>query len=105
MLIVDVIREADSDHEIYFLVTSYVEAVRYCDPLRLLPMVVRELPLNDVEDVTIRVEMLRAILESPDALSDEIRLVLAEALDIFGMARHRLDALREEYQGALLEAA
>lgn len=105
MLIVDVIREADNEHEIYFLLTAYVEAVRYCDPLHHLPEIVRELPFNGVEDVNVRAESLRAILESSEAPDDKIRLVLAEALGIFAVARHRLETLREEYQSALLDAA
>jgi hypothetical protein len=105
MLIVDIIREAGNEHEIYFLLTSYVEALRYCDPLHLLPGDVRELPFNGAEDLSVRAERLRAVLESPAVPDDKIRLVLAEALDIFGVARHRLETLREEYQGALLEAA
>jgi hypothetical protein len=105
MLIVDVIREADNEHEIYFLLTAYVEAVRHCDPLHHLPEIVRELPFNGVKDVSVRAESLRAILESPETLDDKIRLVLAEALGIFAVARHRLEMLREEELRPLLEAA
>lgn len=105
MSIIDVIREADNEHEIYFLLTSYVEAVRYCDPLHLLPGDVRVLPFNGVEDVSMRAERLRAILESSAALDDRIRPLLAEALGIFAVAWHQLETLREKHQSALLEAA
>jgi len=105
MLIVDVISEAQNEHEIYFLLTSYVEAVRYCDPLHHLPGVIRELPFNGVEDVSVRAERLRAVLESPDALDDKNRLVLVEAHGIFAEARHRLEMLRKEELRPLLEAA
>jgi len=105
MLMIDVIREADNEHEIYFLLTAYVEAVRHCDPLHHLPEVVRALPLTGVEDVRDRTERLRAVLESPGALDDMKRLVLAEAHGIFAVARRRLETLLEEYQGALLAAA
>jgi len=105
MSITDVIREAANEHEIYFLLTSYVEAVRHCDPLHHLPGVVRELPFNGVEDVSVRARSLRAVLESPSALDDKIRLVLAEAHGIFAAARHRLEMLRKDALRPLLEAA
>jgi len=105
MLFVDVIRQADNEHEILFLLTAYVEAVRHFDPLHHLPGVVRELPFNSVEDVSARAESLGAILESPEALDDKIRLVLAEALGTFAVARHRLEMLREDMLRPLLETA
>ena len=105
MLIVDVIRQADNEHEILFLLTAYVEAVRHCDPLHHLPEIARKLPLNGVEDVRVRAERLRADLESPDALDDKKRLVLAEALGIFAVARHRLETLHEDDQVALVAVA
>ena len=105
MLIVDVIRQSDNEHEIFFLLTAYVEAVRHFDPLHHLPGVVRELPFNSVEDVSARAESLGAILESPEALDDKIRLVLAEAHGIFAVAWYRLEMLRKEELRPLLEAA
>jgi len=105
MSITDVIREAANEHEIYFLLTAYVEAVRHCDPLHHLPEVVRALPLTGVEDVRDRTERLRAVLESPGALDDMKRLVLAEAHGIFAVAWYRLEMLRKEELRPLLEAA
>ena len=46
MPITDVIRVADNEFEIYLMLTSYVEAVRHCDPLCHLPEAVRALPLT-----------------------------------------------------------
>jgi hypothetical protein len=90
MLITDAIRDAATEHEIYFLLTAYVEAVRYCDKLDTLPPAMKDLPVGGVNDVVARMEALRAGL---GATPREERAVLREALEIFGAALVRLGAL------------
>ncbi len=105
MLITDVIREADNAHEIYFLLTAYVEAVRHCDPLQRLPGFITELPFTGLADVLARAERMRSVLESPAGADTAIQTVLAEALGILAVAGERLQALREGAASPLLEAA
>ena len=91
----DVIREASNEHEVYFLLTSYVETVRYCDKLACLPQPVRELPVTGVEDVRNRIGGLKAELKSPPG-DEQSRHVVQEAAEIFDEALNRLQWLEWE---------
>ena len=105
MLITDVIREAVNEHEIYFLLNAYVEAVRYCDPLHHLPEAVTRLPFAGAEDVSARVEQLEALRVLLDERDDRVRRVVTEALDILGVAARRLESIRAERPQTLLKVA
>jgi hypothetical protein len=96
MTINDVIREAKSEHEVYFLLTAYVEAVRYVDRMSLLPASVRDLPLNGVDDVKARFDGLRA--ELGQSSNGDIRslAIVKESADILGDALARLQWLEQE---------
>jgi hypothetical protein len=60
----DMIRNATTEHEIYFLLTSYLEAVRYSDKLHCcVPEQVVRLPLNGRQDVQERFERLMIELD------------------------------------------
>lgn len=95
----DVIREASNEQEVYFLLTSYVETVRYCDKLACLPPPVRELPLHGVDDVRSRIGGLKAELRSP-AVDENARGVVQEAAEIFDEALNRLQWLEWEKRRA-----
>jgi hypothetical protein len=100
MTINDVIREAKSEHEIYFLVTAYVEAVRYCDPLSFLPAQARDLPLKGVDDVRTRIDGLWAELaRARQAGSPSRATVIEETTDVLGAALSRLQWLEQEKRG------
>lgn len=97
MTINDVIREARSEHEIYFLVTAYVEAVRYCDRLSFLPSQVRDLPLQGVDDVRTRIDGLKAELAlAQEADSPARATVIRETADVLGDALNRLQWLEQQ---------
>jgi hypothetical protein len=100
----DVIREANNEHEVYFLLTSYVETVRYCDKLSCLPSPVRELPLDGLEDVRNRIGGLKAELSAPD-VDENSRLVVKEAADLFDEALNRLQWLQWEKRRSAAMAA
>ena len=93
MMMTDVIREAVSEHEIYFLLTAYVEAVRYADRLGCLPQPMRGLPLAGADDVAKRVEALQNLRGSSRAAASCEQSVLDEALGIFAAAQGRLGSL------------
>ena len=97
MTINDVIREAKSEHEVYFLLTAYVEAVRYVDRMSLLPASVRDLPLNGVDDVKARFDGLRTELGQLSHGNDSrSRAIVKESAGILGDALARLQWLEQE---------
>lgn len=105
MPIRDAIQRANSIHEIFFLLTAYVEAVGYCDKLNLLPWQMRDLPLAGVHDVKMRIVGLQLRLH--DIRSDPNqcdRLVMEDAMTIFSVALRRLTSLQDD-GGELLHAA
>jgi hypothetical protein len=94
MMIADVIRNATSEHEIYFLLTAYVEAVRFCDKLNDMSEHMASLPLGGVDDVRTRFNKLVAGLDAASKrLDDKACETIREALHIFGAALHRLGSL------------
>jgi hypothetical protein len=106
MTITDAIRESTSEHEIYFLLTCYVEAVRYCDKLSTFPEPMRELPFLGMDDLKDRVEALTPRLDAEAEVSENRDLVIVrEAIEIFSTAWGRLLALEEEGSRALPQAA
>lgn len=93
-MITDVIRDAESEHQIYFLLTAYLEAVRYSDKLNLLPDTVTRLPIASMADVKARFEHLFIVLDCESkGLNDRVCMVLKEALHIFSTAINRLESL------------
>jgi len=106
MIITDIIRNASAAPEIYFLLTSYVEAARYCDPLERLPADVRYLPIDGVDDLSARVDRLKSALAAPpDEMIAQDRAIVREALDIYGYALKRLRYLAEAERESLAHAA
>jgi len=102
----DVIREATNEHEVYFLLTAYVEAVRYGDMLNYLPGQLRELPLNGFDDVRTRVDGLRAeLLRSSQGTGDRLQVIVRETTDLFSEALNRLQWLQWEQRRAAAMAA
>src|SRR5262245_21550418 len=101
MTINDVIREAKSEHEVYFLLTAYVEAVRYVDRMSSLPASVRDLPLNGVDDVKARFDGLTAELGQRSNGEPDTRslAIVKESADILGNALARLQFLEQEKHG------
>ena len=93
-MFIDVIRGAETDHEIYFLLTAYVQAVRHGDRLRLAPDLLARLPLHGMSDVQSRFEALVPELDKASRrLDSKGCLLIREALNIFGTALDRLTAL------------
>jgi hypothetical protein len=94
MMIADVIRKAETEHEIFFLLTAYSEAVRFCDKLNCLPDDITRLPLGGAADVKTRFEQLILELDSASRrLDDRSCLVIREAVHILGTALSRVELL------------
>jgi len=86
----EVIREATSEHEVYFLLTSYVEAVRQGDMLSCLPGEVRELPVQGVDDVRARIDGLKTELRQSLPRNTRSRVIVEQTTDLFSEALNRL---------------
>ena len=93
----DVIRTAESDHEIYFLLTSYAEAVRYECPVEPLPDPITRLPLRGPDDVRERFDQLVPELDAASKrLDDRAVALIKQALYAYGTALGRLKALGKD---------
>jgi len=97
MMINDIIRESATEHEVYFLLTSYVEAVRFGDKLQCLSESMLNLPLTGMDDVSERFEKLIVELDAASRrLDDGTCVLIKEALQVFGAATSRLRRLDVE---------
>ena len=95
----DVIRNSKTEHEIYFLLTSYIEAVRFCDKLHCcIPEHITRLPLRGIVEVRERFEHLMLELDrASKRLDDNSCMVIREGVHIFGAALNRLSVLDEQH--------
>jgi hypothetical protein len=94
MIVTDVIREADTDHVIYFLLSSYINGARHCEKMQSLPEQIAELPLTSKVEVRLRFETLMFALDAASKrLDDKACVIIKEALIIFGTALSRLQSL------------
>ena len=91
MEITDVIRDANSEYVVFFLLTAYIEALRFGDRL---PARLTSLPLTGIHDVGTRCQGLVIELDSASRkLDDKACVLIKEALRVFGTAFHRLALL------------
>lgn len=97
-MVADIIRNANTEHEIYFLLASYIEAVRFCDKLHCMSERITRLPLNGVADVRERFEQLIIELDAASRrLDDKSCTVIREGMHILGSALNRLGVLDEQH--------
>ena len=90
----DVIRKANTEQEIYFLLTSYIEELKSVEEPRRMSEQVIHLPLSDATDVRRRFEQLIIELDGASKrLDDYSCIVIREAVHILGTALNRLDVL------------
>lgn len=93
-MIVTVIRDAETEQEVYFFLTAYVETLQYGDQLNLLPESMKALPLGGLENVQDRFQQFMVELDRASKRLDHKACgVIKEALHTFGTALTRLEAL------------
>jgi hypothetical protein len=91
MMITQAVREARTEQDIYLLLTAYVQATRLGDELKKLSRHATGLPLTGLDDVRERIQGLFTELGvASRGLDDGSRLVIKEALYVFGEALMRL---------------
>lgn len=96
MMISDVMHQASSEHEIFFLLTAYVESLRYSDIPGALPEHLTRLPLSGTGDVHRRRNALRIELNTAAEHGGKRRAILLEAANVLGAALERLEWLQQE---------
>ena len=103
----DLILDATSKYEIYFLVTAYLESVRYGDKHGMLPNKLTCLPCSGMDDIWERLEALGAELDnSPQVESQQTRrAILQEAAAVLGASVRRLRELDGREAGSFGEDA
>ncbi|HYL17328.1 MAG TPA: hypothetical protein VEV20_01500 [Burkholderiales bacterium] len=96
MIILHAIREADSEHEVYELLSAYSEAVDVDGAGRESSSRTSNARITDAAAVARRIEALVAALqEASKRLDDRARLLIKEALHVFCAALDRLELLGE----------
>lgn len=97
MQITDVVRRLNSEHEINFLLTAYLESLQCYHADKRLPHGVAALPLLGAADIEARFrELLGAELCGlARSHCDTQGAIAREATEIFGAAFTRLQTLRE----------
>lgn len=99
MRLIDVMRRLNTEHEIRFLLTAYVETLQFYDTAKQLPPGVATLPLKGVDDIEVRFNVLLDADLCGHAQSlryrcDKQGAIAKEATEIFGAAVTRLQTLR-----------
>lgn len=103
-MITDVIREAKSEHEIYFLLTAYLEAIYFSDKLNLQSDLADILPIASMEKVRERfVQFIVELDRASKGLNHNACLVIKEAMLIFNTALNRLELLADRKNLSLQE--
>jgi hypothetical protein len=94
----DIIRNASTEHEVYFLLTSYIESVRSGDKLNCgVSERITGLPLNGSADVKERFKLLLLELDAASKrLDDNACEVIREGMHILSSALIRLNAFDEK---------
>ena len=101
-MITDTMRNANTEHEIFFLLTAYVETTRSGEQIELLPDVATVLPLDEHEDVRCRFNALMRSLDAASRnLDDRACLALREAVFVYGTALHCLAELQRRQRTRL----
>ena len=93
-MITDYIRQAKTEYEIYFLLTAYIQTVRFCDKVECMPKHMAALPLGGKADLQARFDGLIVDLDSASKrLDDKACVVIKEALVVLSSTLNRLWAI------------
>jgi hypothetical protein len=97
MMIIHAIRQSENEHEVYHLLTAYMEATRLIEQPFGLGERAEGSPVNCMEVVRQYLEDLFGALQiASTSLDDHARVVIKEALYVFGAALEHLGWLRNE---------
>ena len=100
-MITDVIRYADTEHEVYVLLSSYVGNTNFDQKFHCLSECAVA-PLEDTAEIRNRLGQLLLELDSASRnLDDDACVTLREAVHVFGTALDRLVTLRHIHRSEL----
>ena len=94
-----------AQHEIFLLLTAYLEALGYGDVQGILPRELVELPLSGMGDVRLRITVLTVEFAKLHDRYGKKHAILKDAADILGSALQRLDWLDRDARMAVPAAA
>lgn len=96
MELLEAMRRSNSEHEVQFLLSAYVETLPFYGLAHILPTGLTALPVRGTDDVRDRFEALieADLSEGAGVSSASTHAVVREATEVFGMALSRLCALR-----------
>jgi hypothetical protein len=99
MMFADNIRNANTENEIYRLLTSYVETVRVSEKARgRIPEPITRLPFNGISDVQSRFKQLIVELDKASkCLDNSSCLAIKEGMHTLGVALNRLQVLNGQF--------
>jgi hypothetical protein len=99
MMITNIIREANTEPEVYFLLTAYIDAIQFGDKLNCLSEHLTSLPLTGLDDVRQRsVKLVTELDAASKRLDNSVCAVIKEALEVFGTALTRLELFQRVSQ-------
>jgi hypothetical protein len=95
----DQIRSANTEHQIYFLLTSYLESVPFNGDLHWnIPEHVTRLPVYGRADIRSRFDQLMLELDlASKRIDDESCAAIRQGVYVFGFALNRLDMLHANH--------
>src|SRR4051812_20043643 len=97
MVIAEIIREAETEYVVYFLLQAYLDAKSRREALKTLPARITESPVSGKQDAQARYALLQAELVMATRRRDEkTSAAIKEALMVFGAALLRLQALEAQ---------
>ena len=97
MIIRDAIERAGNEHEIFFLLAAYVEAVRCGDQLNLLPWQMRDLPLAGTDDIKMRLHSLQLSLQRiASDVGNKDHCLIEEAITVYQAVLRRAAQIHSE---------
>jgi hypothetical protein len=93
-MITNYIRKANTEYEIYFLLTAYIQTVRFCDKLEHMPKHMAALPLTGRDNLQARFDRLIVELDIASKRSDDKAcVIIKEALAVLSTALNCLWSL------------
>jgi hypothetical protein len=96
MMIADVIRHTDTEHEIYSLVIAYLEAMQFGDKTTFISPSTTTLPLMGKADLQKRFDQLFLDLDNASkSPNDQACMAMKEALHVFGSALQQLRQIEQ----------
>ena len=94
MMLHEAIRNARTEHTVYFLLTAYLETLQFS---RKLPERLTVLPIADMQDMQARFEQLVAEYETELRMPNSHQFfVLLEAVGVFDLAALRVCQLKSD---------